>query len=55
MVGAANYGNASIIMTEGRALKDGIKAIVATGYRNLNIKSANLIVIGALKGEIEIH
>jgi len=33
MVGAANYGNASIIMAEGRALRDRIQAAVAVGYR----------------------
>jgi len=54
MVGAANYGNISITIAEGHALRDGMQAMVAAGYRNLDIEGDNLIVIGALKGETEI-
>jgi len=53
MVGAANYGNASIIIAEGRALRDGIQATVAAGYKMLDIEGDNLIVIGALEGKTE--
>ena len=54
MVGAANYGNASIIIAEGRALRDGMQAVVAAEYKNLDIEGNNLIIIGALKRKIEI-
>ena len=54
MVGAANYGNATIIMAEGRTLKDGIQAAIAVGYRMLDIEGDNLIVIEALQRMTEI-
>ena len=54
MVGATNYCNASIIMVEERALRDGMQVVVATRYKNLDIERDNLIVIGALKGQTEI-
>jgi len=38
MVGAANYGNISIIMAKGHTLRDGKQPMVAAGYKNLDIK-----------------
>ena len=40
-------------MAEGRALRDGIQATVAAGYKMLDIEGDNLIVIGALEGKTE--
>ena len=37
-------------MAEGRALRDGVQAALATGYRKLHIEGVNLVVIEALKG-----
>ena len=53
MIGAANYENASIIVAEGRALRGGIQAVVAMGYKMLDIEGDNLIIIGALQGMAE--
>jgi len=37
-------------VAEGRALRDGVQAAFATGYKRLHIEGDNLIVIEALKG-----
>jgi len=50
MVGAANYGNASIIMAKGRAIRDRIQAAIMARYKMLDIEGDNLIVIRACKG-----
>jgi len=52
-VGATNYGNTSISMAKGRALRNRIQATVVAGYRMLDIKGDNLIVLGALQRKIE--
>jgi len=49
-LGATYYGNALIIMAEGRALIDGVKEVIAAGYRKLDIEGDNLIIIKALQG-----
>jgi len=50
MVGAANYGNTSVIIAEGWALRDGLQAAIEAGYTMLDIEGDNFIVIGALQG-----
>ena len=52
-VGATNYGNTSIIMAEGRALRNKIQAAATARYRMLDIEGDNLIVIGALQRKIQ--
>ena len=54
-LGEAYYGNASIIMEEGRALRDGVKEAIAVGYRKLDIEGDNLIIIKALQGTAWFH
>jgi len=54
VVGASNYGNTSIIMVESRALRDGLQAALQFGFHQLDIEGDNSVVIGALKGEIEV-
>jgi len=49
-LGAAYYGNTSIIMAEGNALRDGIQAVIATGYCKLDIEGDNMIIIKVLQG-----
>ena len=51
LVGTTNYGNTSVIMAEGRALRDGVQAAKAAGYWLVDIEVDNMIVIGALKGK----
>jgi len=55
MIRAANYGMTSIIVAEGRALRDGLQATITVGYRRLDIEGDNLIVIEALQGKLAIH
>jgi len=51
MTGATNYGTTSIIVTKGRALRDGVQAAITAGYRRLDIEGDNLIVIEAVQGK----
>ena len=46
--GAANYGQASIIMAEVRALRDGFRVAHQAGYNKVETEGDNLIVIQAL-------
>jgi len=48
LVEAANYGHTLVIMTEGRALKDGVHAAIEAGYTMMDIEGDNFITIGAL-------
>jgi len=54
MIGTSNYGSTSIMVAEGRALKDGIQAASAAGYNRLHIEGDNLTVIEALQGKTSI-
>ena len=54
LTGAANYGSTSILVAEGRALRDGLQAAVEAGYKQLHIEGDNLILIEAVKGESTI-
>jgi len=38
MIGASNYGDTSIIVAEGRALRDGVQAAFGAGYRSYTLK-----------------
>ena len=49
-IGTLNYGDSVIIVAEGRALRDGVQAAIASGYRRLHIEGDNMAVIEALKG-----
>jgi len=49
--GAANYGQASSLVAEARALKDGVLLATQEGFSTISIEGDNLIVIQFLKGE----
>jgi len=49
-IGASNYGNTSILVAEGRALRDGVQPAIAVGHGRLHIEGDILVVIEALKG-----
>ena len=51
MTGASNYAASSILVAEGRALRDGIHATIMAGFSRLQIEGDNLIVIEALQGK----
>jgi len=51
-VGAAHYGESSILIAEARALRDGIKAATKVGIKHLLIEGDNATVIRALRGGI---
>ena len=53
-MGASNYGNTSVVLTESRALWDGLQVALKFGYSRLDIEGDNSIVIGALRKEIEV-
>ena len=55
-LGAASYGRASILMAEGRTLRDGIQAAFLSGYRNMEIEGDNMVIIQAiqLQGQIQV-
>jgi len=53
-LGAAYYGNTSIIMVEGRALRDGIQAAISRGFRDLDIEGDNILIIKAVQGQVTI-
>ena len=53
-MGAANYGNTSVIMAESRALRYGLQAALKCGFHRLVIESDNSIVVGAFKKELEV-
>ena len=54
MTGASNYGASSILVAEGRTLRDGVHAAIMVGYSRLQIEGDNLIVIEALQGKVAI-
>jgi len=54
MTGASNYGASSILVAEGRVLRDGVHAAIMAGYSRLQIEGDNLIVIKALQGKVAI-
>jgi len=53
-LGAASYGRTSIIMAEGRALRDGIQAAFISGYRHLEIEGDNMVIIQAIQGHTQV-
>ena len=53
-VGAANYGHASSLVAEARALKNGVCLAIQAGHTNIDIEGDSLIVIQALKGKFHI-
>ena len=53
-LGAASYGRASILLAEGRALRDGIQAAFLSGYRSMEIEGDNKIIIQAIQGQISV-
>ena len=50
--GAAHYGNSGILVTEARALRDGVKAAAHLGIKHLQIEGDNATVIRTLRGEV---
>ena len=53
-LGAAYYGRTSIIMEEGRALRDGIQAALVGGYQNLEIEGDNMLIVKAIQGQVRV-
>ena len=53
-VGAANYGQTSILVAEARALQDGIEAATQAGFHKLYIEGDNRTVIPVVQGKIRI-
>jgi len=54
MVGAASFGKASIIMAEGRALRDGLQAVISGGYGNLEIEGDNMLIIQVIQDKVQV-
>jgi len=54
MVGATSYGRTSIIMAEGRALRDGLQAVISGGYRKLEIEGDNMLIIQVIQDRAQI-
>ena len=54
LTGAANYGSTLILVVDGHALRDGLQATVAAGYKRLDIEGDNLILIEAIQGKSTI-
>uniref|UniRef100_A0A7C9CL39 RNase H type-1 domain-containing protein n=1 Tax=Opuntia streptacantha TaxID=393608 RepID=A0A7C9CL39_OPUST len=52
--GAAHHGTSSILVAEARALGDGVRAVVETGFKRVLIEGDNAIVIQALQGLITV-
>jgi len=52
--GAAHYGNSGILVTEARALKDGVKATAHLGIKHLQIEGDNATAIRTLSGEVSL-
>jgi len=50
MTGAAYYDNTSIITAEGKALRDGVQAAIAAGYKRWDLEGDNLIIIKEMQG-----
>uniref|UniRef100_A0A7C9DFK5 RNase H type-1 domain-containing protein n=1 Tax=Opuntia streptacantha TaxID=393608 RepID=A0A7C9DFK5_OPUST len=41
-------------MAEGRALREGLQAVINGGYRNLEIEGDNMLVIQAIQDKVQI-
>jgi len=54
LVGATSFGRTSIVMAEGRALRDGLQAAINGGYRNLEIEGDNMLIIQAIQNQTQI-
>jgi len=52
--GAAHYGDATILVAEARALRDGVRAVVEAGFKKVVIEGDNAIVIQALQGRCKV-
>jgi len=52
--GSYRYGNASVIMAEARALRDGMLTAVRAGYTNIIIEGDNQAIFKALSGSAPI-
>jgi len=50
--GSHHYGCASVLLTEARALRDGVQAANMVGFHNIIIEGDNQIIINALLGVI---
>jgi len=53
-MGAANYGNTSVILAESRAFRDGLRAALKSGYYRLAIEGDNSMVIGVFNKELQV-
>jgi len=53
-LGAASYGRASILLAEGRALRDGLQAAFLSGFRCLEIEGDNKLIIQAIQGQVSV-
>ena len=52
--GAAHHGTSNILVAEARALRDGVRAVVDSGFKRVLIEGDNSIVIQALQGRITV-
>ena len=50
---AFNLGAASILVAEATAMRNGIKAAVRLGFKNIHVEGNNQILIRAIKDQIE--
>jgi len=50
--GSHQYGCASVIMAEARALRDGLQAATVAGYKDIIVEGDNQMIINALLGTI---
>jgi len=50
--GSHQYGCASVIMAEVRALRDGLQAATVAGYKDIIVEGDNQMIINALLGTI---
>jgi len=52
--GAAHFGTSNILVAEARALRDGVRAVVDSGFKRVLIEGDNSSVIQALQGHITV-
>lgn len=52
-VGATNLGLSSVLLAEATGLRDGVRKAIELGYRKLEVEGDSMVVIQALRGEIE--
>ena len=52
--GAAHYGKSRILVTNARALRDGVIAVAHLGIKHLQIEGDNATVIWTFRGEVSL-